>query len=58
MVKKVNAIQTTDTSDLDKKAAYNRKILEIEKVIFDHNNYKYITTRKFNNLAKENFAAR
>ena len=58
VVKKVNAIQTTDTSDLDKKSAYNRKIVEIEKVIFDHNHYKYITTRKFNNLAKENFAAR
>ena len=41
-----------------KKAAYNRKIVEIEKVIFDHNHYKYITTGKFNNLAKENFAAR
>ena len=47
--KKVNAIQTTDTSDLVKKADYNTKIGEIEKKILDHDHSnKYITTKEFN----------
>ena len=36
MVKKVNAIQTIDTSDLVKKADYNTKIEEIDKKISNH----------------------
>ena len=47
--KKVNAIQTTDTSDLVKKADYNTKIGEIEKKILDHDHSnKYIPTKEFN----------
>ena len=48
MVKKVNAIQTTDTSNLVKKADYDTKIDEIEKKI-DNNIIK---------LVAENFTAR
>ena len=36
MVKKVNAIQTIDTSDLVKKADYNTKIEEIDKKISNY----------------------
>ena len=43
LVKKVNAIQTTGTSDLVKQADYNAKIYEIENKISNHD--KYITTR-------------
>ena len=46
LVKKVNAIQAIDTSDLVKKADYNTKIGDIEKRVPDH--YKYITTNDFN----------
>ena len=35
LVKKVNAIQTTDTSNLVKKAGYETKITEIKKKILD-----------------------
>ena len=45
-LKKVNAIQAIDTSDLVKKADYNTKIGDIEKRVPDH--YKYITTNDFN----------
>ena len=48
LVKQANAIQTTDTSNLDKKADYNTKIEEIEKKIPAHG--KYITTQEFNKL--------
>ena len=44
LVKKVNNINTTDTSDLVKKTNYNTKINEIEKKISDNNHEKYITT--------------
>ena len=57
MVKKVDAIQTTDTSDFVKKADYDTKIGEIEKKITDHD-HKYITTQEFNRLKVDNFAAR
>ena len=46
LVKKVNAIQGTNTSNLVKKADYNTKIEKIEKKILDHS--KYITTQEFN----------
>ena len=39
MVKKVNTIQTNDTSNLVKKADYNTKIKEIENKILDHAKY-------------------
>ena len=37
LVKKVNTIQTTDTSNLVKKTDYDTKISEIEKKVTDHN---------------------
>ena len=58
MVKKVNSIITTDTSNLVKKFDYD-KFGENEKKInyHDHSN-KYFTTQEFNKLTKENFTAR
>ena len=45
LVKKSNAIKTTDTSNLVEKADYNAKIGEIEKTKLDHyHNKKNITT--------------
>ena len=58
LVKKVNAIQTTGTSDLGKKSDYNTKINEIEKKITDHDHHKYIATQEFSKLTSENFAVR
>ena len=48
MVKKANAIQTTDTNFCD----YSTKIEKIEKKIPDHS--KYINTPEFNKLTAEN----
>ena len=56
MVKNVNAIQTSDTSNLVKLTKYDTKIDEIENKI--HNYDKYITTPEFDNLTAENFTAR
>ena len=56
LVKEVNAIQTTDTSDVVKKVVYNTKTDEIEKKIPNHD--KYITTQEFNWLTTEKIAAR
>ena len=47
LVKKVNIIETTDTSDLFKKADYNEKIGEIEPKILDHYYDKDITIQNF-----------
>ena len=58
LVKKVDNIKTTDTSDLVKKAEYDTKIGKIEKKIVDHNHDKYVTTLKFNNLMLDNLGAR
>ena len=58
MVKNINTIQTTYTSDLVKQADYNTKIDEIEKKKIDHDHEKYITTQEANKLTAENFAAR
>ena len=59
LVKEVNVIQNTDTSNLVKKAHCNTKIAEIEKKILDHDrNNKDITTQEFNRLTAENLAAR
>ena len=45
LVEKVNAIKTTDSSNLVEKADYNAKIVEIEKTTLGHyHNKKYITT--------------
>ena len=44
LIKKVNNVSTTDTSNLEKKSDYNAKINEIEnKNTTDHD--KYITTQ-------------
>ena len=48
-LKKVNAIQTTDTMDLVKKSHCNTKLGEIKKKILGHDHRsKYITTKEFN----------
>ena len=58
MVKKVNNIKTTDTSDLSEKVDYDTKTGEIEREIdHDHSN-KYITTQEFNRLTEDNFVER
>ena len=57
-LKKVNAIQITDTGDLVNEADYKTKIGEIEKKILDHYYNEYITTREFDKLTVEDFAAR
>ena len=51
-------MNTTDTSNLVKKADYDAKINEIENKITDHNHDKYINTQKFNESASQNFAVR
>ena len=55
MVKNVNAIYTTDTSDLVKNADYDTNIDKVEKKIFDHDHGKYINTQE---LTSESFSAR
>ena len=55
----VNAIQTTDTSNLVKKTDHNTKFSENEKKVTDHDHSnKYITTQKFNKLTAKKFTAR
>ena len=58
MVKKVNKINTTDTSNLVKKTDYNTNICEIENEINDHNHTKYMPTQKCNRLTSKKFTAR
>ena len=50
LIGKVNAIKTTNTSNLDKKFDYDTIIGEIKKKILDHNDNKYI-----NKLTRDNF---
>ena len=58
MVKKVNNIKTTDTSNLSEKVDYDTKTGEIEREIdHDHGN-KHITTQEFNRLTEDNFVER
>ena len=56
MIKKVNAIQTIDTSNLVKKAECKTKIDEIKNRIPNHD--EYITTQEFNKLMTKNFGTR
>ena len=58
IVKKVNTIETTDTSNLVNKADYDTEIYETKKEILHHNHDKYITTQKLNKLTADNFAVR
>ena len=53
LVKKGNSINTTDSSNLVKKADYNTKINDIEKKITDHIHAKYMVTQEFNKLTSE-----
>ena len=55
----INAIETTDTNNLWKKAEYKHKNYWYWKKIVghDHSN-KYISTLEFNRLSAKNFAAR
>ena len=55
--KKVNAIQTTDTSNLVKKLTITQTNAEAQNKILDHDHSKNITTEKFNKLTTENFNA-
>ena len=52
LVKKVNATQTNDTSNLIKNIDYNTKVEEVEKDISVHD--ISITTQEFNKLTTEN----
>ena len=58
LVKKVNAIQAADASNLIKKTDKGTKISETEKKIIDHDHANYITTQEFNKLTADNFAGR
>ena len=52
-------METTDPSNLVKKAEYSIKIAEIETKILDHDHKnECITTQEFNKFTAENFAAR
>ena len=58
MVKKCNAIQAFDTSNLIKKLTATQKLMKLKRNHdHDHNN-NYVTTQKFNKLTSEGFAAR
>ena len=48
LVKNVHSIQTTDTSNLVKRAVYNTKIAKNERKLLDHNHGKYINTQESN----------
>ena len=58
LVKTFNAIQTTDTTDLVKKADYNTKIVDIEKNNLIMPVVKILLHKEFNKLPADNFAAR
>ena len=59
MVKKVNDIKTTDTSDVVIKLTVTQaNVGEIENKILDYNYDKYITTQELDKLKSENFGAR
>ena len=58
LVKTFNAIQTTDTTDLVKKADYNTKIVDIEKNNLIMPVVKILLHKELNKLPADNFAAR
>ena len=47
-----------NASGLVKKAHYDTKISELEKNLYDHSHYRYITTPEFNTLAADAFNTR
>ena len=59
LVKKANAIQTTNTSNLAKKLTITQTLKKSKKKTYHDHSNKYITTQEFNSkLTSENFAAR
>ena len=56
LIKRVNNIKTTDTSNLAQKDYYNTKTSEIEKKILDQNHDEYTNIQEFNKLTSDNFA--
>ena len=56
LFKKVNTIQTIDTSNLVKKPDHKTRVKEFEDKIPDHD--KYIITQEFNKLTTKNFPGR
>ena len=57
-VKKVNNINTTDTSNIVRKTDYQRNISEIENKMNNHDHTEHITTQELNKLTIEKFTAR
>ena len=57
-LKKVNAIQTIDASDFFKTTNYNTNFNKIEKKNTDDDFGTYSSTREFNKVTAETFAAR
>ena len=59
LVKKINFIQTTDTSNLVKRRqTVTQKLMKLKKITDHDRSNKYITTQEFNKLTAENVAAR
>ena len=54
LVKKVNTIQTTETSDLVKKTDCNPKVRKIEKKILNHNFDKLLLLKNLISYRKKN----
>ena len=57
LVKKIDTIETTDTSNVVKNTDRNTKISEIINTILNHDHDKY-STQKFSELTREDFAAK
>ena len=58
LVKKVNAIQNTDTINSVKNAHSNTKTAKIKNKILDHNYDEYIPIQEFNNLTAQSFCCK
>ena len=58
LVKKVNAIQNTDTINSVKNAHSNTKTAEIKNKILDHDYDEYIPIQEFNNLTAQSFCCK
>lgn len=54
LIKRINVFQTNDTSNLVKRADYD----ETKKKVLAHNHDKYVTTQQFNELRRDDFAAK
>ena len=58
LLKKVNDISTTNTSNLVKITDYNTKMGEIENKINAHDYAKYLTSQEFDKLTADTFTTR